>query len=103
MTIIAFNCILSLALESNKETDMEKARVTDLTSRLLSLGAVLFTILLLYSQQLSAQLKEFLLLEKPGAKKRMRYYKGDEVAFMLKDLKQFFTKQIVGLSDTSFF
>jgi len=48
-------------------------------------------------------LAPFLLLEKPGTKKRIRYYIGDEIEFKLKDEKGFFKGTIVQFSDTSFF
>lgn len=49
------------------------------------------------------QLAPFLLLEKPGTKKRIRYYIGDEIEFKLKDEKGFHKGTIVQFSDTSFY
>lgn len=50
-----------------------------------------------------AQLEPFLLLEKPGKGKRIRYFVGDEIEFKKWDEKEFFKGTIVELSDTSFF
>lgn len=50
-----------------------------------------------------SQLDPFLLLEKPGTKKRIRYYIGDEIEFKLIDEKKFHKSTIVQFSDTSFF
>lgn len=50
-----------------------------------------------------AQLKQFLILEKPGTKKRMRYYAGDDIIFKLYDEKTIYEAVIVGFSDSSFY
>lgn len=55
------------------------------------------------ANQAETQLEPFLLLEKPGTKKRYRYYIGDEVEFKLKDEKGFHKGTIVQFSDTSFY
>ena len=55
-----------------------------------------------YSQA-ETNLEPFLLLEKPGKKKRIRYYIGDEIEFKLKDEKNFHKGTIVQFSDTSFY
>lgn len=53
--------------------------------------------------QAETNLDPFLLLEKPGTKKRIRYYIGDEIEFKLKDEKDFHKGTIVQFSDTSFY
>ena len=53
--------------------------------------------------QAETQLEPFLLLEKPGTKKRIRYYIGDEIEFKLKDAKGFHKGTIIQFSDTSFY
>ena len=55
-----------------------------------------------YSQP-ETNLEPFLLLEKPGTKKRIRYYLGDPIEFKLKNEKGFHTGTIVQFSDTSFY
>ncbi len=59
--------------------------------------------LLFISVDSFAQLEPFLLLEKPGKGKRIRYFVGDEIEFKKWDEKQFFKGTIVELSDSSFF
>lgn len=54
-------------------------------------------------QGFAQNLEPFLLLEKPGTKKRFRYYKGDEIEFKRVDEKDFIKATIVQFSDTSFF
>lgn len=48
-------------------------------------------------------MEPFLLLEKPGKGKRIRYYKGDEIEFKKWDEKDFRKSVIVEFTDTSFF
>jgi len=63
-------------------------------------GLVLLTFL---TATTFAQLDPFLLLEKPGKGKRIRYFVGDEIEFKKWDEKQFFKGTIVEFSDSSFF
>lgn len=69
---------------------------------LLSLLAFLLTHPASYGQA-ETNLEPFLLLEKPGTKKRIRYYIGDEIEFKLKSEKHFHKGVIVQFSDTSFY
>jgi len=50
-----------------------------------------------------AQLDPFLLLEKPGKGKRIRYFIGNEIEFKKYDEKDFYKGTIVQFSDSSFF
>ncbi len=76
------------------------------TSYALLLSGIILVFLLAttnsYSQA-ETNLEPFLLLEKPGTKKRIRYYIGDEIEFKLKDEKDFHKGTIVQFSDTSFY
>ena len=63
-------------------------------------GLVILTFL---SVATFAQLDPFLLLEKPGKGKRIRYFVGDEIEFKKWDEKDFYKGRIVQFSDTSFF
>ena len=81
----------------NKKFGVPLSKLT--TKELLGL-IVLFLALAIPAQ---AQLEPFLLLEKPGTKKRIRYYIGDEIEFKLKDEKEFHKSTIVQFSDTSFY
>lgn len=61
-------------------------------------------LILLFSASASfAQLEPFLLLEKPGKGKRIRYYIGDEIEFKKWDEKDFYKGTIMQFSDSSFF
>ncbi len=77
--------------------------------RLLSGRVFLRPVILFFAMWLSLpgmasdELQPFLLLEKPGTKKRIRFYVGDEILFKRYDQDYFNSKVIVGLSDTSFF
>jgi len=50
-----------------------------------------------------AQLEPFLLLEKPGKGKRIRYFIGDEIEFKKWDEKDFYKGTIVQFTDSSFY
>jgi len=65
----------------------------------------IFCLLLLAFVSLTtfAQLDPFLLLEKPGKGKRIRYYLGDEIEFKKWDEDDFYKGAIVHFSDSSFF
>lgn len=60
-------------------------------------------LLCMLSGPADAQLKQFLILEKPGTKKRMRYYVGDEIIFKLNGKKDVYEAVIVGFSDSAFY
>lgn len=49
------------------------------------------------------QLEPFLLLEKPGTKKRIRYYTGDAILFKLHNSNDFYFARITAFTDSSFF
>lgn len=68
--------------------------------RLLKIAVCLFALLPLVC---AAQMQPFLLLEKPGTKKRIRYYAGDEISFKLKDQPEVNHAQITGFRDSLFY
>jgi len=71
----------------------------------LLLGTILVLLFSLSNgySQVETNLEPFLLLEKPGKKKRIRYYVGDEIEFKLKGESNFNKGTIVQFSDTSFY
>lgn len=56
-----------------------------------------------YAPAQQSYMQPFLLLEKPGTKKRMRYYVGDDIIFKLRGEKQIYQSILVGLSDSSIY
>lgn len=62
-----------------------------------------FLILVLSSITTFGQLEPFLLLEKPGTKKRIRFYVGDKILFKQYDEKELIKGRIVAFTDSSFF
>lgn len=51
----------------------------------------------------NAQMRPFVLLEKAGTNKRVRYYTGDEIRFVMKGDDAIKSGTITGLNDTVFF
>ncbi|MFN2422565.1 MAG: hypothetical protein ABR572_02205 [Cryomorphaceae bacterium] len=66
----------------------------------LKLVACLFILLPLVCE---AQMQPFLLLEKPGTKKRIRYYTGDDISFKLEDQPNFNEGHISGFRGSLFY
>lgn len=64
---------------------------------------IVLIILLTSCTSVFGQLEPFLLLEKPGTKKRIRYYTGDEILFKQYDEKDLIKGRIVAFTDSSFF
>ncbi len=64
---------------------------------------VIFWLLTLIVLNVNAQMQPFLLLEKPGTGKRIRYFVGDEIVFKMHTRDAFMTGYISQLSDSAFF
>jgi hypothetical protein len=75
-----------------------------LNERMLNLrNLCLVGILVCFAADVCAQMRPFLLLEKPGTTKRFRYYTGDEIIFKMRSGPDFLEAIIVGFNDSTFF